>query len=129
MAVTLSAATRALVDGRNYCVLATLSADGSPQTSVVWVTRDGDDVRAWDAEDGLDIGNVTAMHHGNGRSWVAGQFGVALLGGGVRHCANVEANFGGRSIQTHSATRSTLNNYAKPRFFTTAVVECALLSV
>src|SRR5690606_31724474 len=37
------------------------------------VTRDGDDVRAWDAEDGLDIGNVTAMHHGNGRSWVAGQ--------------------------------------------------------
>ncbi|ROP38880.1 PPOX class F420-dependent oxidoreductase [Saccharothrix texasensis] len=44
MAVTLSAATRALVDGRNYCVLATLNADGSPQTSVVWVTRDGDDL-------------------------------------------------------------------------------------
>ncbi|XVS64878.1 PPOX class F420-dependent oxidoreductase [Actinosynnema sp. CA-299493] len=44
MAVTLSATTRALVDGRNYCVLATLNADGSPQTSVVWVTRDGDDL-------------------------------------------------------------------------------------
>jgi PPOX class probable F420-dependent enzyme len=44
MAVTLSAATRALVDERNYCVLATLNPDGSPQTSVVWVARDGDDL-------------------------------------------------------------------------------------
>lgn len=44
MAVTLSAATRALVDERNYCVLATINPDGSPQTSVVWVTRDGDDL-------------------------------------------------------------------------------------
>jgi signal transduction histidine kinase/sugar lactone lactonase YvrE len=45
------------------------------------VTRDGPDVRAWDAEAGLEIGNVTAMHHGDGRSWVAGQFGVALFDG------------------------------------------------
>ncbi|QFZ16386.1 PPOX class F420-dependent oxidoreductase [Saccharothrix syringae] len=44
MAVTLSPATRDLVDGRNYAVLATLNPDGSPQTSVVWVTRDGDDL-------------------------------------------------------------------------------------
>ncbi|MFD0199832.1 MULTISPECIES: PPOX class F420-dependent oxidoreductase [Saccharothrix] len=44
MAVTLSESTRALVDGRNYSVLATLNPDGSPQTSVVWVTRDGDDL-------------------------------------------------------------------------------------
>ncbi|KOX31719.1 pyridoxamine 5'-phosphate oxidase [Saccharothrix sp. NRRL B-16348] len=44
MAVTLSAATRALVDGKNFAVMATLNPDGSPQTSVVWVTRDGDDL-------------------------------------------------------------------------------------
>ncbi|NUT45716.1 MAG: PPOX class F420-dependent oxidoreductase [Saccharothrix sp.] len=44
MAVTLSPVTRALVDGKNFATLATLNADGSPQTSVVWVTRDGDDL-------------------------------------------------------------------------------------
>jgi PPOX class probable F420-dependent enzyme len=44
MAFTLSAATRALVDGTNYAVLATINADGSPQSSVVWVGRDGDDI-------------------------------------------------------------------------------------
>ncbi|MFE2753801.1 PPOX class F420-dependent oxidoreductase [Actinosynnema sp. NPDC059335] len=44
MSITLSAATRALLDGRNYAALATLNPDGSPQTSVVWVTRDGDDL-------------------------------------------------------------------------------------
>ncbi|MER5265857.1 PPOX class F420-dependent oxidoreductase [Actinosynnema sp. NPDC002837] len=44
MPITLSAATRALVDERNYAVLATINPDGSPQTSVVWVTRDGDDL-------------------------------------------------------------------------------------
>ncbi|MEU4444930.1 PPOX class F420-dependent oxidoreductase [Actinosynnema sp. NPDC050801] len=44
MAVTLSAATRALLDDRNYVVLATLNPDGSPQTSVLWVARDGDDL-------------------------------------------------------------------------------------
>jgi PPOX class probable F420-dependent enzyme len=44
MAITLSAATRALVDGKNYAVLATVNADGSPQSSVVWVGRDGDDI-------------------------------------------------------------------------------------
>ncbi len=30
-----------LLDGRNYAVLATVNPDGSPQTSVVWVGRDG----------------------------------------------------------------------------------------
>jgi PPOX class probable F420-dependent enzyme len=44
MAILLGERTRALVDGRNYAVLATLNEDGSPQTSVVWVTRDGDDL-------------------------------------------------------------------------------------
>lgn len=36
--------TRALLDGRNFATVATLNGDGSPQTSVVWVERDGDTV-------------------------------------------------------------------------------------
>jgi PPOX class probable F420-dependent enzyme len=35
---------RKLVDGRNFAVVATTNADGSPQSSVVWITRDGDDL-------------------------------------------------------------------------------------
>lgn len=42
MPVPLDAATRALFDGRNFPVVSTLRADGSPQTSVVWIKRDGD---------------------------------------------------------------------------------------
>ena len=45
MAIPLSEATRALTDGKNYAVLATINADGSPQTSVMWVGRDGDDIQ------------------------------------------------------------------------------------
>jgi PPOX class probable F420-dependent enzyme len=44
MGIELSEAARALLDGRNYAVLATLNPDGSPQTSVMWVGRDGADV-------------------------------------------------------------------------------------
>ncbi|MEV0680854.1 PPOX class F420-dependent oxidoreductase [Actinosynnema sp. NPDC050436] len=44
MAITLSAATRDLVDGRNYATISTLNKDGSPQSSVMWITRDGDEV-------------------------------------------------------------------------------------
>ena len=40
----LSDGARKLVDGANPAILATINADGSPQTSVVWVGRDGDDV-------------------------------------------------------------------------------------
>ncbi|MGA4544948.1 PPOX class F420-dependent oxidoreductase [Uniformispora flossi] len=42
MPVPLDAATRALFDGRNFPVVATVKADGSPQASVVWIKRDGD---------------------------------------------------------------------------------------
>jgi PPOX class probable F420-dependent enzyme len=31
-----------LLDGRAFAVLATLNPDGTPQTSVIWVARDGD---------------------------------------------------------------------------------------
>jgi len=44
MAISLSAGTIRLLDGRNYAVLATLNEDGSPQTSAMWVGRDGDDL-------------------------------------------------------------------------------------
>ena len=44
MGIPLSEATLRLVDGRNYAVLATVNPDGSPQTSVVWVGRDGSDL-------------------------------------------------------------------------------------
>ena len=44
MGIPLSESALALLDGRNYAVLATVNADGSPQTSVVWVGRDGNDL-------------------------------------------------------------------------------------
>ena len=44
MGFELSPAALALLDGRNYAVLATVNPDGGPQTSVMWVGRDGADV-------------------------------------------------------------------------------------
>ena len=44
MGIRLSESAIALIDGRNYAVLATVNAGGSPQTSVMWVGRDGDDL-------------------------------------------------------------------------------------
>jgi PPOX class probable F420-dependent enzyme len=44
MGIRLSGSARALVGGKNYAVLATVNADGSPQTSVMWIGLDGDDV-------------------------------------------------------------------------------------
>ena len=41
---SLNDTVRALVDGKNFATIATLNADGSPQTSPVWITRDGDDL-------------------------------------------------------------------------------------
>ncbi len=44
MPAMLSEAARKIIDGRNPAVIATTNPDGSPQTSVVWVGRDGDDL-------------------------------------------------------------------------------------
>ncbi|MFD8755125.1 PPOX class F420-dependent oxidoreductase [Kitasatospora sp. NPDC059577] len=44
MTTPLNDAVRALLDAPIPAVLATLNPDGSPQMSVVWVGRDGDDV-------------------------------------------------------------------------------------
>ncbi|RDI52155.1 PPOX class F420-dependent oxidoreductase [Nocardia mexicana] len=39
-AVQLDNATRMLVEGKNFATVATLNADGSPHTSVVWLDAD-----------------------------------------------------------------------------------------
>ncbi|GAA3059086.1 PPOX class F420-dependent oxidoreductase [Kitasatospora albolonga] len=44
MAVELSERARALFDGKTFAVVSTVQPDGSPQSSVVWVRRDGDEV-------------------------------------------------------------------------------------
>jgi PPOX class probable F420-dependent enzyme len=36
--------TRRLLDGKNFATVATVNPDGGPQTSVVWILRDGDTV-------------------------------------------------------------------------------------
>jgi PPOX class probable F420-dependent enzyme len=42
--VSFSPEIRDLLDGRNFATVATLNQDGGPQTSVVWIARDGDTV-------------------------------------------------------------------------------------
>jgi Pyridoxamine 5'-phosphate oxidase len=44
MTISLPESVRALVDGRTFAVLATIDPDGSPQSTVVWSKRDGDDI-------------------------------------------------------------------------------------
>jgi PPOX class probable F420-dependent enzyme len=41
---TLSDRVRRLFDGKNFAVLSTLEPDGRPHSTVVWTTRDGDDI-------------------------------------------------------------------------------------
>jgi PPOX class probable F420-dependent enzyme len=41
---SLNNTIRDMVDGKNFATIATINADGSPQTSPVWITRDGDDL-------------------------------------------------------------------------------------
>jgi PPOX class probable F420-dependent enzyme len=44
MGIALNQEIRRLLDGRHFAVLATINPDGGPQTSAMWVGRDGDDV-------------------------------------------------------------------------------------
>jgi PPOX class probable F420-dependent enzyme len=44
MTVALNDAVRRILDGRNFAVVATVGADGAPQSSVVWIDRDEDTV-------------------------------------------------------------------------------------
>jgi len=41
---TLPDRVRELIDDVNFGIVATVNADGSPQTSVLWIKRDGDDL-------------------------------------------------------------------------------------
>ena len=41
MAVTLTEAQRALVDGKNFAYVATVDASGAPQVTPVWIEYDG----------------------------------------------------------------------------------------
>jgi PPOX class probable F420-dependent enzyme len=42
--IALNDEIRRLLDGRHFAVLATINPDGAPQTSAMWVGRDGHDV-------------------------------------------------------------------------------------
>lgn len=44
MTISLNDTVRKLLDAPHPAVLVTLNPDGSPQSSVVWVTRDGDEI-------------------------------------------------------------------------------------
>jgi PPOX class probable F420-dependent enzyme len=44
MAAAFDEDVRRVLDGKNFATVATLGADGSPHTSVVWFLRDGDDL-------------------------------------------------------------------------------------
>jgi PPOX class probable F420-dependent enzyme len=44
MTASLSETARKIIDAPNPAVLATINPDGSPQTSVVWIGRDGNDL-------------------------------------------------------------------------------------
>ncbi|HXF50973.1 MAG TPA: PPOX class F420-dependent oxidoreductase [Dehalococcoidia bacterium] len=58
MAVPLSEAARALLEGQNFGHLATLMPDGSPQVSPVWVDHDGAHVLVNTAEGRVKLRNV-----------------------------------------------------------------------
>jgi PPOX class probable F420-dependent enzyme len=44
MTTSLPDNVRELLDGNTFVVVTTINSDGSPQSTVVWVKRDGDDV-------------------------------------------------------------------------------------
>ncbi|MEV0110325.1 PPOX class F420-dependent oxidoreductase [Nocardia sp. NPDC050799] len=44
MTIELPAAARRLLDGKNFATVATIEPDGRPQTSVVWMDREGDTI-------------------------------------------------------------------------------------
>ena len=59
MPAVLNEAARRLLDCPNPAVLGTINRDGSPQTSVVWVGRDGDDLLISSAAGRRKVLNIT----------------------------------------------------------------------
>ncbi|MFE5484309.1 PPOX class F420-dependent oxidoreductase [Streptomyces sp. NPDC056527] len=60
MTITLNSAVRALLDDINPAILGTVHPDGSPQTSVVWVARDGDELVISSQDGRRKIKNIRA---------------------------------------------------------------------
>ncbi|MFB7372884.1 PPOX class F420-dependent oxidoreductase [Streptomyces sp. NPDC056222] len=60
MTITLNSAVRALLDDINPAILGTVHPDGSPQTSVVWVARDGDELVISSQDGRRKIKNIQA---------------------------------------------------------------------
>jgi PPOX class probable F420-dependent enzyme len=58
MSIPLSNEIRALLDGSNFAHLATLMADGSPQSVPVWVGREGDLILICTGEGSLKAKNT-----------------------------------------------------------------------
>ncbi len=58
MAISLSNEAKALLDGSNFAHLATLMADGSPQSVPVWVGREGDHILICTGENSLKAKNT-----------------------------------------------------------------------
>jgi PPOX class probable F420-dependent enzyme len=54
------AAVRRILDGENFATVATVRPDGAPQSSVVWVKRDGDTVLFSTTERRQKTRNITA---------------------------------------------------------------------
>ncbi|MFD9035321.1 PPOX class F420-dependent oxidoreductase [Streptomyces sp. NPDC059567] len=60
MTITLNSAVRTLLDDINPAILGTVHPDGSPQTSVVWVARDGDELLISSQDGRRKIRNIQA---------------------------------------------------------------------
>jgi PPOX class probable F420-dependent enzyme len=58
MSTTLSQDVKQLIDGPNFAHLATLMADGSPQSVPVWVGREGDRILICTGEGSLKARNT-----------------------------------------------------------------------
>jgi PPOX class probable F420-dependent enzyme len=55
---TFDDSVRALLDGKNFADVATLRPDGAPQTSVVWIKREGDTVLFSSLQDRQKVRNL-----------------------------------------------------------------------
>jgi PPOX class probable F420-dependent enzyme len=59
MAITFDEPTRELLDGKNFATVATLNPDGGPQTSLVWIQREGDTVAFSSTSDRRKVRNLS----------------------------------------------------------------------
>ncbi|MFD0145323.1 MULTISPECIES: PPOX class F420-dependent oxidoreductase [unclassified Streptomyces] len=60
MTITLNSTVRTLLDDPNPAILGTVLPDGSPQNSVVWVARDGDDLLISSQDGRRKVRNIRA---------------------------------------------------------------------